>query len=145
MPDDPRVQQLLDELLDSQATPEEVCRSCPELLPQVRERWREMSRVQAELDELFPPMTERDPASDASASGDIPLPVIPGYEVEGVLGRGGMGIVFRARHLRLNRIIALKMVLTGAYAGPRERERFQREAEAVAGLCHPNIVQIHDV
>ena len=56
-----------------------------------------------------------------------------------------MGVVFRARHLRLNRIVALKMVLAGAYASPHERERFQREAEAVAGLRHPNIVQIHDV
>jgi hypothetical protein len=56
-----------------------------------------------------------------------------------------MGIVFRARHLRLNRVVALKMVLAGAYAGLRERERFQREAEAVAGLQHPNVVQIHDV
>jgi serine/threonine protein kinase len=145
MPDDPRVQQLLDELLDSDATPEEVCRTCPELLPQVRERWREMCRAQAELDALFPPMTEPDPESAASPSGDIPLPVIPGYEVEAVLGRGGMGVVFRARHLRLNRIIALKMALAGAYAGPRERKRFQREAEAVARLCHPNIVQIHEV
>ena len=73
------------------------------------------------------------------------LPRIPGYEVEAVLGRGGMGVVFRARHLPLNRVVALKMALAGAFAGPHERERFQREAEAVAGLRHPNIVQIHDV
>ena len=62
-----------------------------------------------------------------------------------LLGRGGMGVVFRARHLRLNRPVALKMMLAGAYAGPRERERFQREAEAVAGLRHPNVVQVYDV
>jgi serine/threonine protein kinase len=145
MPDDPRVQQLLDELLDSQATPEEVCRSCPELLPRVRERWREIRRAQAELDAQFPPMTERDPKPAASPSLDIRLPLIPGYEVEALLGRGGMGVVFRARHLRLNRVIALKMALAGAYAGPQERERFQREAEAVAGLCHANIIQLHEV
>jgi serine/threonine protein kinase len=145
MVDDPRVQQLLEELLDSQSTPEEVCGSCPELLPQVRARWREMRRAQAELDALFPPMTECDPRSAASASADTPLPVIPGYEVEAVLGVGGMGVVFRARHLRLKRIVALKMMLAGAYAGPHERERFQREAEAVAGLCHSNIVQIYEV
>src|SRR5262249_25048226 len=52
---------------------------------------------------------------------------------------------FRARHLRLNRLVAVKMMLAGAYASPRERKRFQREAEAVAGLRHPNIVQVHDV
>src|SRR5262249_1945211 len=53
--------------------------------------------------------------------------------------------VFRARHLQLNRLVALKMTLAGAYAGPRERRRFQQEAEAVAGMRHPNVVQIHDV
>jgi eukaryotic-like serine/threonine-protein kinase len=62
-----------------------------------------------------------------------------------VLGRGGMGVVFRARQLRLNRVVALKMTLADAYAGPRERERFQREAEAVAGLRYPNVVQVYGV
>ena len=73
------------------------------------------------------------------------MPRIPGYEVEAVLGRGGMGIVYKARHLRLNRLVALKMLLAGAYAGPEELERFLREAEAVAGLRHANIVQVYDV
>jgi eukaryotic-like serine/threonine-protein kinase len=54
MSDDPRVQQLLDELLDSDSSPEAVCRSCPELLPVIRERWREMCRLRADLDALFP-------------------------------------------------------------------------------------------
>jgi tetratricopeptide (TPR) repeat protein len=141
MVDDARIQQLLDELYDQQATPEEVCRSCPELLPMVRNRWLQMCRVRANLDMLFPPCdapTLREPEQ-------VALPQIPGYEVEAVLGRGGMGIVFRARHLRLNRTVALKMLLAGAYAGPKERERFLREAEAVAGLRHPNIVQVHDL
>ena len=52
---DPRLQQLLDEMLDSHATPEEVCEGCPEMLGEVRERWRQMCRVRAELDALFPP------------------------------------------------------------------------------------------
>ena len=73
------------------------------------------------------------------------LPRIPGYEVEAVLGRGGMGVVYRARHLRLNRPVALKMLLAGAFARPEELERFLREAQAVAGLRHPNIVQVYDV
>jgi serine/threonine-protein kinase len=145
MPDDPRVQRLLDELLDSHVSPEEVCGPCPELLPLVRERWREMCRAQAELDALFPPMGEAKTMPPVSPPGDTPLPVIPGYEVEAVLGHGGMGVVFRARHTRLNRVVALKMALAGAYAGTQERERFQREAEAVAALRHPNVVQIYDV
>src|SRR5206468_11892288 len=70
---------------------------------------------------------------------------VPGYEVEAVLGRGGMGVVYRARHLRLNRVVALKMALAGVYAGPDDRARFQREAEAVAAPRHPNVVQIYDV
>jgi serine/threonine-protein kinase len=155
MTDDPRVQQLLEELLDSHATPEEVCASCPELLPVVRDRWRQMRRLRADLDALFPPPDA--PSTKPNALFPPPpeppprppegtaLPRIPGYEVEGVLGRGGMGIVFRARHLRLNRLVALKMALAGAYAEPRERGRFQQEMEAEAGLRHPNIVQVHDV
>ena len=70
---------------------------------------------------------------------------IAGYEVEAELGRGGMGVVYKARHLALKRTVALKMVLAGAYAGPDERTRFQREAESVAALRHANVVQIHDV
>jgi WD40 repeat protein len=70
---------------------------------------------------------------------------VPGYAIEGVLGRGGMGVVYRARHLALKRTVALKMVLAGGHAGPRELARFRLEAEAVARLQHPNIVQIHEV
>ena len=55
-----------------------------------------------------------------------------------------MGIVYRAWHLRLDRAVALKMLLAGAYARPEERDRFLREAQAVAALRHPNIVQVHD-
>ncbi len=70
---------------------------------------------------------------------------IPGYELLGILGRGGMGIVFRARQISLKRQVALKMILTGRHARPLDRARFQKEAEAVARLQHPNIVQIYEV
>ena len=145
MPDDLRVQELLDELADRQATPEEVCGTCPELLPVVRQRWRQMCRARAELAALFPPEAGPNWSVPTSQPKEAPLPEVPGYAVEAVLGHGGMGVVFRARHLRLDRVVALKMALAGAYAGPLERERFQREAEAVARLRHPNVVQVYDV
>jgi serine/threonine protein kinase len=88
-----------------------------------------------------------------ASAGELPLPEIqpseieeiPGYELLGVLGRGGMGIVFRARQISLKRQVALKMILTGRHARPSDRQRFQKEAEAVARLQHPNIVQIYEV
>jgi WD40 repeat protein/tRNA A-37 threonylcarbamoyl transferase component Bud32 len=73
------------------------------------------------------------------------LPHVAGYEVLGVLGRGGMGVVYKAREVKLNRLVALKMVLAGAHAGPEALARFQREAEAVACLQHPLIVRIYAV
>src|SRR5262249_47566979 len=73
-----------------------------------------------------------------------PLPKIPGYEITEMLGSGGAGVVYKARHLKLNRTVAIKMLLAGGYAGHRELERFTREAEAVAALRHPNIVQVYD-
>jgi serine/threonine-protein kinase len=136
MSGDPRVLELLEEMLESGGTPEEVCRDCPELLPEVRERWKRFGAIDAELQAVFP-----EPGTATALAG---LPQIPGYEVEGVLGRGGMGVVYQARHLRLNRPVALKMLLSGPYARPEERDRFRREAEAVAALSHPNIVQVHD-
>jgi serine/threonine-protein kinase len=153
MTDDPRVQQLLDQLLDSHATPEEVCAACPELLPVVRKRWQQLRRLRADLGVLFPPegpgTKANVPASPPSEPARQPpegtaVPRIPGYEIEAVLGRGGMGIVFRARHLRLKRLVALKMSRACAYCESHERQRFQQEAEAVAGLRHPNVAQVYD-
>jgi WD40 repeat protein len=90
-------------------------------------------------------VTFRTTPSGAGVRETESLPRIAGYEVLGVLGRGGMGVVYRARHLKLNRIVALKMILSGSFAGPQEQARFHSEAEAVARLQHPNIVQIFDV
>jgi WD40 repeat protein/serine/threonine protein kinase len=73
------------------------------------------------------------------------LPSVRGYEVLGVLGRGGMGVVYKARQIALNRLVALKMMAAKATAGEAELKRFRREAQAIARLKHPHIVQIHEV
>jgi serine/threonine-protein kinase len=72
------------------------------------------------------------------------LPAVAGHEVLEVLGRGGMGVVYKARHLRLNRLVALKMILGGQYQNLATRVRFSIEAEAVAQLDHPHVVGLYE-
>jgi len=67
------------------------------------------------------------------------------YEVIGAIGAGGMGAVYRARDTRLNRVVAIKVLLRGLSDDPRRRERFEREAQAISRLSHPHICTLHDV
>jgi tetratricopeptide (TPR) repeat protein len=86
-------------------------------------------------------------AQDAAESQPPPPAAVhaPGYDVLEELGRGGMGVVYRARHIRLDRVVALKMIREVELADPGTHARFQREAEAAAQLQHPNIVQVFEV
>ena len=83
------------------------------------------------------PDTRPDPGAE--------LRPLAGYEVLAELGRGGMGVVYKARHARLNRLVALKMILAGVFADQRDLARLRGEAEAVARLQHPNITQIYAI
>jgi tetratricopeptide (TPR) repeat protein/tRNA A-37 threonylcarbamoyl transferase component Bud32 len=145
MSSDQRILQLLENMLDSGSSPEAVCADCPELLPAVKDRWKQYKGLEAEVEAMFPASVPGVADCTATSSCRNVPPSIPGYEILGVLGHGGMGVVYRARHLKLNRSVALKMLLTGVYASPTEVTRFSREAKLIAGLQHPHLVQVHDV
>jgi tRNA A-37 threonylcarbamoyl transferase component Bud32 len=95
------------------------------------------------------PLPARDP-DESTLPDAVPVPsapalAIPGYEIHEILGRGGMGIVYRARQTALRRDVAIKTIRSGAAADADEQSRFRREAEAIGRLQHPHVVAIFDV
>ncbi|HEX2162450.1 MAG TPA: serine/threonine-protein kinase, partial [Thermoanaerobaculia bacterium] len=93
---------------------------------------------------------ETEPGGPSTASGDPAVAARPGerigpYEVESLLGTGGMSVVYRARDVRLGRPVALKLLAPALTANPRARRRFEREARAASALDHANICTLYDV
>lgn len=85
--------------------------------------------------------TTESPGNEIGSTDSL---TIGGYKVLKELGRGGMGVVYKAHHPKLNRVVALKMILSGATAGSQDLSRFLVEAEAIARLQHPNIIQLFE-
>jgi serine/threonine-protein kinase len=149
---DERLATLLAELTDARRRGEPVDINAaiakhPDLARELRELWAAaeladaMGRHARETSLL--PVAEPSPTEPARPNG--PPRLIGDYEILDVLGQGGMGIVYRARQRRLGRVVALKMLLRGASAGPEDVARFRTEVEAAARLDHPHIVPVFTV
>jgi serine/threonine protein kinase len=120
--------------------------------PTVQERWNRCPVCGGGVDLVSLRDTHAtaagDSAPDVTITGDKPsttLPTIAGYEILGHIGHGGMGVVYRARQLDSGRLVALKMVSSGAHASPSEKARFRTETESARRIRHPHVVEVYEV
>ncbi len=126
---------------------EELCRDAPELLDALRGM---VDKLRAVNSAMATQKMERSETPDigwhlpSESTTGAPLPSIPGYTIQRELGRGGMGVVYLARQVGLDRLVAIKMLPQGAEA-ERTLNRFKTEAEVIARLQHPNLIQIYEV
>ncbi|MBD15674.1 MAG: protein kinase [Planctomycetaceae bacterium] len=151
MPDSPNTDIELAEILDrltcdsveKRPTLEEITAAYPDLATELRELWGTIMVVDAVAQKTI---TTASPSQDApSFPHVVPPPILGDYELLEEIGRGGMGIVYRARQRSLDREIALKLILHGSQASPADQARFQSEVAAIAQLDHSHIVPIYEV
>jgi WD40 repeat protein/tRNA A-37 threonylcarbamoyl transferase component Bud32 len=133
----------------------ELCRDCPELAAELNEHIQALRQMEllmqsgdtpsraGAMDATRDPATGNGQGNAASTPATLPTP-IPGYEILDQLGRGGGGVVYKARQTNLQRIVALKLILGGEHASAEARARFSQEAETVARLKNSHIVQVYD-
>jgi serine/threonine-protein kinase len=121
-----------------------ICPDRPELAEELARRIEALRRINdlAGARSAATTVAKDEPARPGAGG---PLPSLAGYELLGRLGEGGMGVVYRARQLRPNRLVAVKMLRAGSDPDPEHLERFRREAEALAQLQHPNIIPVYEV
>ncbi|HEV3435890.1 MAG TPA: serine/threonine-protein kinase, partial [Gemmata sp.] len=167
-PTDPRLSQIIAEFLQAidagtSPHPEDYVRRYPDLAEQLRGFFSD----QEKMNRLAAPLRPDDPDATQPPGPDLHSATLThaphgeagtgqtgsvgtiryfgDYELIAEIARGGMGVVFKARQVTLNRTVAVKMILKGEFAGPQDVQRFRAEAEAAGNLDHPNILPIHEV
>src|SRR6516164_5041150 len=147
MASDPQVLGLLEEMLELGKTPEEVCRDCPELLAEIRQRWRQFQLIDGQVRSLLPGIATRRDAGAAAPPGEAPAPpaAFGRYQVRRILGAGGFGAVYLGHDTQLDRPVAIKVLRGPASPAQAEGEPALQEARRLAQLRHPGIVAVHDV
>src|SRR5262245_16743102 len=147
MASNPQVHRMLREMLELGKTPEEVCRDCPELLPEVRQRWRQFQLIDGQVRSLLPGVATRPDAGAVAPPGGAPAPpaAFGRYQVRGALGAGGFGAVYLGHDTQLDRPVAIKVLRAEASPAQAEGEPALQEARRLAQLRHPGIVAVHDV